>query len=61
MTEFALNKLLVHVAKRDLLVIENYQVVRSIVEPQIGNKMKICMFPLPQFDETHFPFIVCSG
>ena len=59
--EYTKGKLLVHVASRDLLVLNNWQIVYKFIEPDFGNTLKQWFGLLPGFDPESFPFIICSG
>ena len=59
--EYVKDKMLVHVTSRDFLVVQNWQVVNSIHDPDFGNTLKLWLAPLPGFDEKTFPFVIASG
>ena len=48
--EYSLNKLIGFVLPTDLVVIENWQVIHRIEDPEKGNIQKCWLAPLPRFD-----------
>ena len=61
MVQYAKDKILVHISERNLLIINNWQVVKFLDEPNDSNTNKYWMKPVPGFHETEFPFIICNG
>ena len=61
MCEFAKDMLLISVSDGDLLVAENWRIVRRIEETDVGNIEKCILFPLPEFNPDSFPIFVSSG
>lgn len=59
--EYALNKMLVHVSPKDLLIFHDWECVKLISEPSIGNIQKHWLCPFGDFDVESFPFVVTSG
>ena len=59
--EFAESRFLVHVKDTDLLIIQYWQVIHTVNEPDPTNIEKYWMSPLPYFHPVTFPFLVCSG
>ena len=59
--EFAVNRLIMSIAPRDLLITHNWQVAHIIQDPRAENIGKKWICPLPTFDKDLFPFIVTSG
>ena len=53
--------MIVHVSTRDLLIIQNWEVITKIKEFNDGNTNKYWIRELPGFNEVDFPFIICSG
>ena len=61
MLQYAMDKVLVHISERDLLIINDWQIVKRLEEPDDSNTKKYWMRPIPGFHETEFPFIICNG
>ena len=59
--EYAKNKLLLHLAPKDLLIVHNWEKTHLVIDPNIGNVNKFMLLPFPDFDEEVFPFLVSSG
>ena len=59
--EYAINKMIVHVAPTDILTVHNWQVVHILQDSAPGNNQKYWLCPLPGFNVNSFPFIVSSG
>ena len=45
----------------NLLIIEDFKIVRLIEESNHGNKQKCWISLVPNFDTADFPFLICSG
>ena len=59
--EFGINQLLVSVQLTDLLVLENWSVVKKISDASSGNVQKCWQALLPGFNLESFPFVVVAG
>ena len=46
---------------KDLMIIDDWTVLHTIVDPVSGNTEKFWLSPLPSFDLQTFPFVVSSG
>ena len=58
--EYAPNKIIAALEK-DLLLIEDWEMKRRIVDPRPGNTSKLWIAPLPDFDVESFPFMTACG
>ena len=62
LVEFSPNKILAHYYPNNLLIIKDWEKVHYIdCSANPGNVDKLCLVPMPGFDEENFPFIVSSG
>ena len=61
MIEYADDRMLVHVAPTDLLIVIGGSVVSCLSDPNPGNHQKYWLEVLPGFDVEKFPFVVVSG
>jgi len=59
--EFAINRLVLGIFPRDLIVTQNWQVAHIIKDQNLANSLKHWISPLPGFDKDSFPFLLCSG
>ena len=59
--EYAANKIVITLFPKDILVLDNWETIRIVVEDHAGNDQKAFIAPLPGFDEDKFPFLVCNG
>ena len=59
--EFAKNKLLVTGFPTHMYLIIDWSAVKCILDSNTANIHKTFAFPMPQFDETTFPFIFVVG
>ena len=58
--EYAENRMIA-ASKHWFAVIQDWKVTRSFKDPDATNLDKWSIAPLPGFDESTFPFFVCSG
>ena len=59
--EYSKGNMIAHLSTREILIINDWKVMKKLTEPNDGNTSKFWMARLPGFSETDFPFIVCSG
>ena len=59
--EYVANKMLLYIDPRDMLLAADGEITKRIVEPDVGNGQKYWFYPLPEFNEDSFPFIISSG
>ena len=61
MVEYAKDKIIAFIRERNLLIINDWQVIKLMEEQDLSNTNKYWMRPIPGFHETEFPFIICNG
>ena len=59
--EYVENKMLIYVLPKDLLIVHDWEIVKVIEEPVVGNGQKYWLCPLVWFNVEEFPFVVMSG
>ena len=61
MYEYSPGKLILSLYPSDLMIVERWKTTRRIPALVKGNIEKFYIRPHPDFDESSFPFLVCSG
>ena len=59
--EYANNKMILSLAPNDLLIVKNWESLRTVKAIDSYNGDQYHFLAHPRFDENEFPFIVCSG
>ena len=59
--EYLPNKMAIYARPAHLFIVENWQVMRRIEDPDAKNVHKYAIAVMPDFDLVKFPFLVCSG
>ena len=61
MIEFAENHLMVTVNPNHIVILEEWVMMRKILDTNLSNDKKYFAFQLPGFDKKKFPFIAVCG
>ena len=61
MCEYRPNKMVIYAQPTHLFIVHNWKVLKRIEDDDSKNIAKFFISPIPNFDETTFPFIVMSG
>lgn len=61
LVEFDKNRLVVSLHPKTILLIDNWQLVGNIIDPDPANWDKCWLAPLPDFNFYTFPFVILSG
>ena len=59
--EYAPNKSVISLDSGDLVFIHDWKMVKLVSTLQHGNFNKHWILPMPGFNETDYPFLICSG
>lgn len=61
MIEIVRGVLLIYIFNKDLLLVQDWKVIRRLVDSDLGNIDKYQMLPFPDFDFDSNPFIITPG
>jgi hypothetical protein len=61
LVEVAKDRLVIHLANKDILLTKGWEPTQRVIEPDAGNTGKHHLFPIMDFDAVNFPIVLMSG